>query len=55
MNYFFKYLIPQLLNYFNNDKEELREFIPEILFKIYDKKINEVLVKGDEVVHETLD
>lgn len=31
MNYFFKYLIPQLLEYFNNDKEILELFIPKII------------------------
>lgn len=31
MNYFFKYLIPQLLKYFNNDKDLLLEFLPKII------------------------
>lgn len=31
MNYFFKFLVPQLLEYFNNDKEKLLEFIPKII------------------------
>ena len=31
MNYFFKYLLPQLLEYFNNDKEKFLEFIPQVL------------------------
>ena len=31
MNYFFKYLLPQLLEYFNNDNEKLLAFIPQVL------------------------
>ena len=31
MNYFFKYLIPQLLEYFNDDKEVLKFFIPKVI------------------------
>ncbi|MEE0699350.1 MAG: hypothetical protein U0M66_02000 [Bacilli bacterium] len=35
MNDFFKFLIPQLLEYFNNDKEKLLEFIPKIVEEKY--------------------
>lgn len=31
MNYFFKFLVPQLLEYFNNNKEKLLEFIPKVV------------------------
>lgn len=43
MNYFFKFLIPQLLEYFNNDKEKLLEFIPKIVEKNYKNDINNVI------------
>lgn len=45
MNYFFKYLLPQLLEYFNNDNEKLLAFIPQVLVKKCD--INKEL-KNDE-------
>ena len=35
MNYFFKFLVPQLLEYFDNDKEKLLEFIPKIALENY--------------------
>jgi len=38
MNYFFKYLIPQLLEYFNNDKSVLELFIPKIIEDKYKVK-----------------
>ena len=31
MNYFFKYLLPQLMEYFNNDKETIKEFLPKVI------------------------
>lgn len=33
MNYFFKYLLPQLMEYFNNDKETIKEFLPKVIEK----------------------
>ena len=45
MNYFFKYLLPQLLEYFNNDNEKLLAFIPQVLVEKCD--INKEL-KNDE-------
>ena len=35
MNYFFKYLIPQLLDYFNNNNEVIEKFIPKIILEKY--------------------
>ena len=43
MNYFFKFLIPQLLEYFDNDKEKLLEFIPKIIEGNYKNDIKNVL------------
>ena len=43
MNYFFKFLIPQLLEYFDNDKEKLLEFIPIIALENYKNDINDVV------------
>ena len=39
MNEFFKYLIPQLMEYFNNDKELLLEFLPKIIHNKYKNEI----------------
>ena len=43
MNYFFKFLVPQLLEYFDNDKEKLLEFIPKIALENYKNDINDVI------------
>ncbi len=43
MNYFFKFLVPQLLEYFDNDKEKLLEFIPKIALENYKNDINCVI------------
>lgn len=55
MNYFFKYLIPQLLDYFNNDVEQIKEFIPDVIMKKYKNEINEYIkieeVKADETIN----
>ncbi len=47
MNYFFKFLIPQLLEYFNNDKEKLLEFIPKIVKENYKNELEDIKVKKD--------
>lgn len=39
MNYFFKYLVPQLLEYFNDDKESVKNFIPKIIEENYKKEL----------------
>lgn len=39
MNYFFKYLIPQLLEYFNDDKEVLKFFIPKVIEENYKNEL----------------
>lgn len=43
MNYFFKFLVPQLLEYFDNDKEKLLEFIPKIIEENYQDEINNLV------------
>ena len=50
MNYFFKYLIP-LMEYFNNDKELLLEFLPKIIGTKYINDI-ENFMKEDEIIYE---
>ena len=47
MNYFFKFLVPQLLEYFANDKEKLLEFIPKIVKGNYKNELEEIKVKKD--------
>lgn len=39
MNYFFKYLISQLLEYFNDDKEVLKFFIPKVIEENYKNEL----------------
>lgn len=47
MNYFFKFLIPQLLEYFSSDKEKLLEFIPKIMKENYKNELEDIEVKKD--------
>ncbi len=47
MNYFFKFLIPQLLEYFDSDKEKLLEFIPKIMKENYKNELEDIEVKKD--------
>jgi len=49
MNCFFKYLIPQLMEYFNNDKELLLEFLPKLIGTKYKNDI-ENFMKEDEII-----
>ncbi len=42
MNYFFKFLVPQLLEYFNNDKEKLLEFIPKVVEENYKNELENI-------------
>ena len=51
MNYFFNYLIPHLMEYFNNDKELLLEFLPKIIGTKYINDI-ENFMKEDEIIYE---
>ena len=39
MNYFFKFLMPQLMEYFGNDKDILLEFIPKIIEENYKNEL----------------
>ena len=40
MNYFFKFLVPQLLEYFNNNNEAIEKFIPKIILEKYSNDKN---------------
>lgn len=44
INYFFKYLLPQLLEYFDNDKNAVKEFVPKVIEQHYGK----LLIKCEE-------
>ena len=46
MNYFFKYLLPQLMEYFNNDKETIKEFLP----KVIEEKCSTLLLENDKEI-----
>lgn len=48
MNYFFKFLMPQLLEYFNNDNEKLYKFIPKIVKEKYENEIENLSIKKDK-------
>ena len=48
MNYFFKFLMPQLLEYFNNDNEKLSKFIPKIVKEKYENEIENLSIKKDK-------
>lgn len=45
MNYFFKFLVPQLLEYFDNDNEKLLEFIPKIVKENYKNELENIKSK----------
>lgn len=45
MNYFFKFLVPQLLEYFDNDKKILLEFIPKIIVENYKNELENITFK----------
>lgn len=47
MNYFFKFLIPQLSEYFDSNKEKLLEFIPKIVKENYKNELEDIKVKKD--------
>lgn len=48
MNYFFKFLMPQLLEYFNKDNEKLSKFIPQIVNEKYKNEIENLSIKNDK-------
>ena len=39
MNYFFKYLIPQLMEFFDNNNDDVLTFIPDIIKNYYQDEI----------------
>ena len=39
MNYFFKFLLPQLLGYFEGNKNVVKEFMPKIIEEKQEKKV----------------
>ncbi len=45
MNYFFKFLVPQLLEYFDNDKEKVLEIIPKIVKENYKNELESIKSK----------
>ena len=47
MNYFFKPLVPQLMEYFNNDKETIKEFLP----KVIEEKSSTLLLENDKEIN----
>ena len=45
MTSFFKFLIPQLMEYFHNDNEILLEFIPKVIEEKYKNELNNLNLK----------
>lgn len=45
MNYFFKFLISQLMEYFHDDNEILLEFIPKVMEEKYKNELNNINLK----------
>lgn len=43
MNYFFKYLIPQLIEFFDNNSDDVLSFIPNIIRKNYQDEIKKII------------
>ncbi len=58
MNYFFKFLVPQLLEYFNQDKETVKEFIPKVITQKYGNVLleyhssNKEMEEQDEIIKQ---
>lgn len=48
MNYFFEFLIPQLMEYFHNDNEILLEFIPKVIEEKYKNELKKEITKNSE-------
>lgn len=48
MNYFFKFLMPQLMEYFQNDKEILLEFIPKVIEENYKNELEIEINKNSQ-------
>lgn len=48
MNYFFEFLMPQLMEYFQNDKETLLEFIPKVIEENYKNELKIEINKNSQ-------
>lgn len=48
MNYFFKFLMPQLMEYFQNDKEIILEFIPKVIEENYKNELEIEINKNSQ-------
>lgn len=54
MNYFFKYMIPDLLKYFHNDKQLLLEFIPQVIGINNEEKLENIMKEDDKNYEENI-
>lgn len=48
MNYFFKFLMLQLMEYFQNDKEIILEFIPKVIEGNYKNELEIEINKNSQ-------
>lgn len=54
MNYFFKYMIPDLLKYFHNDKQLLLEFIPKVIGINNEEELENLMKEDDKNYEENI-
>ena len=54
MNYFFKYMIPDLLKYFHNDKQLLLEFIPQVIGINNEEELENIMKEDDKNYEENI-
>ena len=54
MNYFFKYMIPDLLKYFHNDKQLLLEFIPQVIGINNEEELENLMKEDDKNYEENI-
>ena len=54
MNYFFKYMIPDLLKYFNGNKQLLLEFIPQVIGINNEEELENLMKEDDKNYEENI-
>ena len=54
MNYFFKYMIPDLLKYFNGNKQLLLEFIPQVIGINNEEELENIMKEDDKNYEENI-
>lgn len=57
MNYFLEFLLPQLIDYFNNDINIVKDFLPNIIIDKYSNLLlsdnkNDNNIKSDKIIEK---